>query len=114
MAVIFCMDCLKDEFERDALDSNRAAPDGALKWCGGTYVATTEAKQQRHPSGVTVRESTLECRERHPPTARATFTSARTPCLGLATCNLCLIDGLNKIFDVALSTLDGAFHRALN
>lgn len=66
MAVIFCMDCLKDEFERDALDSNRAAPDGALKWRSGTYVATTEAKQRRHPSGVTVRESTLECRERHP------------------------------------------------
>ena len=66
MAVIFCMDCLKDEFERDALDSNRAAPGGALKWCSGTYVATTEAKQQRHPSGTTTRESTLECRERHP------------------------------------------------
>lgn len=97
LAVIFCMDCLKDEFERDALDPDRTAPGGALKWCGGTYVATTEAKQQRHP-----------------PTARATFTSARTPCLGLTTCNLCLIDGLNKIFDVALSTLDGAFHRALN
>lgn len=113
MAVIFCMDCLKDDFERDALDSNRAAPDGALKWCSGTYVVTAEAKQQRRPSGATARESTLECRERHP-TARATFTSARTPCLGLATCNLCLIDGLNKIFDVALSTLDGTFHRALN
>lgn len=66
MAVIFCMECLKEEFERDALDSNRAAPDGALKWCGGTYVATTEAKQQQHPNGVTARESTLECRERHP------------------------------------------------
>ena len=66
MAVIFCMDCLKDEFERDALDSNRAAPDGAPKWCGGTYVATTEAKQQRHPSGVTAHESTLEYREQHP------------------------------------------------
>lgn len=64
MAVIFCMECLKDEFERDALDSNRAAPGGALKWCGGTYVATAEAKQRRHPSGVTARESTLECRER--------------------------------------------------
>lgn len=113
MAVIFCMDCLKDEFERDALDSNRAAPDGALKWCSGTYVATTKAKQQRHPSVVTAHESTLECRE-GTPTARATFTSARTPRLGLATCNLCLIDGLNKIFDVALSALDGAFHRALN
>ena len=25
-----------------------------------------EAKQQWHPSGVTARESTLECRERHP------------------------------------------------
>ena len=60
MAVIFCMDCLKDEFERDALDPDRTAPGGALKWCGGTYVATTEAKQQRHPSGVTARESTLE------------------------------------------------------
>lgn len=103
MAVIFCMDCLKDEFERDALDSNRAAPDGALKWRSGTYVATTKAKQQRHPSAAN-----------GTPTARATFTSACTPCLGLATCNLCLIDGLNKIFDVALSTLDGAFHRALN
>lgn len=66
MAVIFCIDCLKDEFERDALDSNRAAPDGALKWCSGTYVATTEAKQQRHPSVATARESTLEYRERHP------------------------------------------------
>ena len=66
LAVIFCMDCLKDEFERDALDSNRAAPDGALKWCSGTYVATAEAKQQRHPSGVTAHESTLEYRERHP------------------------------------------------
>ena len=64
MAVIFCMDCLKEEFERDALDPDRTAPGGALKWCGGTYVATTEAKQQRHPSGVTARESTLECRER--------------------------------------------------
>ena len=64
MAVIFYMDCLKDEFERDALDSNRAAPDGAPKWYSGTYVATTEAKQQWHPSGVTARESTLECRER--------------------------------------------------
>ena len=66
MAVIFCMDCLKEEFERDALDPDRTAPGGALKWCGGTYVATTEAKQQRHPSGTTVRESTLEYRERHP------------------------------------------------
>ena len=66
MAVIFCMECLKDEFERDALDPDRTAPGGALKWCGGTYVATTEAKQQRHPSGVTARESTLECRERRP------------------------------------------------
>lgn len=113
MAVIFCMDCLKDEFERDALDSNRAAPDGALKWCGGTYVATTEAKQQRHPSGVTARESTLECRERHPQ-RHVRRSLQRAPRLGLATCNLCLIDGLNKIFDVALSTLDGAFHRALN
>lgn len=64
MTVIFCMDCLKDEFERDALDPDRAAPDGALKWCSGMYVATTEAKQQRHPSGATARESTLECRER--------------------------------------------------
>lgn len=113
MAVIFCMDCLKDEFERDALDSNRAAPDGALKWCSGTYVATTKAKQQRHPSGVTARESTLECRERHPQ-RHGRRSLQRTPRLGLATCNLCLIDGLNKIFDVALSTLDGAFHRALN
>ena len=66
LAVIFCMDCLKDEFERDALDPDRTAPGGALKWCGGTYVATTEAKQRQHPSGVTARESTLECRERHP------------------------------------------------
>ena len=64
MTVIFCMDCLKDEFERDALDPDRTAPGGALKWCGGTYVATTEAKQQRHPSGATARESTLKCRER--------------------------------------------------
>ena len=113
MAVIFCMECLKDEFERDALDSNRAAPDGALKWCSGTYVATAEAKQQRHPSGATARIHARMPRTA-PPTARATLTSARTPCLGLATCNLCLIDGLNKIFDVALSTLDGAFHRAFN
>lgn len=66
MAVIFCMECLKEEFERDALDPDRTAPGGALKWCSGTYVATTEAKQQRHPSGVTTRESTLECRERRP------------------------------------------------
>lgn len=80
MAVIFCMDCLKDEFERDALDSNRAAPDGALKWCSGTYVATTEAKQQRHPSGVTVRESTLECRERRPNgTCDVRFSAHRDP-----------------------------------
>ena len=66
MAVIFCMDCLKDDFGRDALDPNRSAPDGALKWCSGTYVATTEAKQRRYPSGATARESTLECCERHP------------------------------------------------
>lgn len=57
---------LKEEFERDALDSDRTAQGGALKWCGGTYVATTEAKQQQHPSGATARESTLECRERRP------------------------------------------------
>lgn len=66
MAVIFCMECLKEEFERDALDPDRTAPGGASKWCSGTYVATTEAKQQRHPSGTTTRESTLECRERRP------------------------------------------------
>ena len=36
IAVIFCMECLKEEFERDVLDTNRAAPDGALKWCSGT------------------------------------------------------------------------------
>ena len=113
MTVIFCMDCLKDEFERDALDPDRTAPGGALKWCSGTYVATTEAKQQRHPSGTTTRESTLECLERHPQ-RHMRRSLQRAPCLGLATCNLCLIDGLNKIFDVALSALDGAFHRALN
>ena len=62
MAVIFCMECLKEEFERDALDPDRTAPGGALKWCGGTYVATTEEEQQRHPSGATTRE----CRERRP------------------------------------------------
>lgn len=112
MAVIFCMDCLKDEFERDALDPDRTAPGGAPKWCSGTYVATTEAKQQRHPSSATARESTLECRERHQRHGRRSLQ--RTPRLELATCNLCLIDGLNKIFDVALSTLDGAFYRALN
>lgn len=66
MTVIFCMECLKEEFERDALDPDCTAPGGALKWCGGTYVTTTEAKQRRHPSGVTARESTLECRERRP------------------------------------------------
>lgn len=78
MAVFFCMECLKEEFERDALDSNRAAPDGALKWCGGTYVATTEAKQQRHPNGMTTRESTLECRERRPNGTCDVRFSART------------------------------------
>lgn len=80
MAVIFCMECLKEEFERDALDSNRAAPGGALKWCGGTYVATTEAKQRRHPSGVTARESMLECRERRPNgTCDVRFSAHRAP-----------------------------------
>lgn len=80
MAVIFCMDCLKEEFERDALDPDRAAPDGALKWCSGTYVATAEAKQQRHPSGATARESTLECRERHPNgTCDVRFSAHRAP-----------------------------------
>lgn len=113
MAVIFCMDCLKDDFERDALGPNRSAPDGAPKWCSGMYVATAKAKQQRHPSDATARESTLECLERHPQ-RHMRRSLQRAPCLGLATCNLCLIDGLNKIFDVALSALDGAFHRALN
>ena len=65
MAVIFCMDCLKDDFGRDALDPNRSVPDGAPKCRSGTYVATAKAKQQRHPSGATARESTLECRKRH-------------------------------------------------
>lgn len=78
MAVIFCMDCLKDDFERDALDPDRTAPGGALKWCGGTYVVTTEAKQRQHPSGVTVRESTLECRERRPNGTCDVHFSART------------------------------------
>lgn len=57
MTVIFCMDCLKDEFERDALDPDRTAPGGALKWCGGTYVATTEAKQRRANGTCDVRFS---------------------------------------------------------
>ena len=81
LAVIFCMDCLKDEFERDALDPNRAAPGGALKWCSGMYVATAKAKQQRHPSGATARESTLECREKHPQ-RHVRRSLQRAPCLG--------------------------------